>query len=218
MLRVGGRLTPLGRAVHWVTQYFDATANQTGKNPYAYPAYDDLHTGSSPDQLTDGDLLAPTLLNAAPSITAFYTLQALRPTLEAALAAIPPDLTLQDAVRTGRHHELVGELFRCLDEQKTPGVQLTTLTKVLHRKRPLLIPLHDRHVRACYVNDGPTYPMRRTAGRTWAHYTATLAASIADDLDRQAEQWAVLRSCVPDIGLLRILDVVAWNTARQELA
>jgi len=49
-------------------------------------------------------------------------------------------------------------LYAVLDglAAKPWGVEGTTLSKVLHRKRPQSLVLHDRWVRACYVGgDGP---------------------------------------------------------------
>ncbi len=42
------------------------------------------------------------------------------------------------------------QAFAMLDYDRPPGVRLTKLAKVLHRKRPRLLPLYDRYVRACY--------------------------------------------------------------------
>jgi len=66
--------------------------------PYAYPFYDRMDTGSGPDELDDGDLLAPVLLNVPVTIVAFRSLQAMRNNLQGGLAHIPTTLTLQDAV------------------------------------------------------------------------------------------------------------------------
>ncbi|WP_283514952.1 DUF6308 family protein [Streptomyces sp. H10-C2] len=145
----------------WIHVYFDEDANRTkaatkGGKPFAYPAYDRLVTGSGPDELNDGDLLAPLLLNAPLTITAVYSLQAVCRTLERGLAAVPPDLTLEVAVTEGRHRPLLEDLIGVLDiPGAVPGVQLTTLTKVLHRKRPLFVPLFDKRVKAHYYGQKP---------------------------------------------------------------
>lgn len=105
-----------------------------------------MATGSGPDELNDGDLLAPLLLNAGPTMAAVYSLQVVRPALEAGLAAIRRDLTLQTAVACGRHGPLLEGLIGVLDAPaRVPGIGLTKLTKVLHRKRPLFVPADAWH-------------------------------------------------------------------------
>ena len=77
-IRVGGRLGPEEDARRLIAEYFDGPTNRTSKRPYAYPAYDGLETGSGPNELNDGDLLAPTMLNPAPTVAAFYSIQSAR--------------------------------------------------------------------------------------------------------------------------------------------
>ncbi|MFF4435330.1 DUF6308 family protein [Streptomyces sp. NPDC001621] len=222
-IHVGGRRVEIEKAAFWIKDYFDETANREaaalGKGPvYAYPAYDRLATGSGPNELNDGDLLAPLVLNAGPSIKAVYSLQRVRPALERSLAEIPTNLNLHTAVEKGTHTKLLGDLVSVLDPfGALPGVQLTTLVKVLHRKRPLLIPLFDDNVRRCYWTREPTagYPMTRVRNRRDAEFFPLLAGFIDADLERQREDWTVLASHAPaDTTLLRVFDVVAWRLGR----
>ena len=215
MIRVGGRQVEVGRAEGWVTSYFDGEANRGARKPFAYPAYDDLDTGSGPDQLNDGDLLAPTLLNAAPKIAAFFALQSVRSQLEDGLRQIPTTLTLQAAVADGSMVGLLGNLVSVIHGRALRNVQLTTLSKVLHRKRPHFIPLYDKRVKACYLGDGPRYPIQPDGERTWATFAGLLGACMARDLTEQAEDWERLHALVPaGVSPLRVLDVVAWNLGR----
>ncbi|GAA2786760.1 hypothetical protein GCM10010521_75570 [Streptomyces rameus] len=217
-VRVGGRDVEFEVAARWVRSYFDESANRAaaaakGVKPFAYPAYDRMTTGSGPDELNDGDLIAPLLLNAGPTIAAVYSLHAVRPALEAGLAAIPQDLALQTAVAHGRHGPLLESLIGVLDVPgKVPGIGLTKLTKILHRKRPLFIPLFDQQVKACYYSTDANYPMHPTPGRPDAVFFSTLAECMTRDLEEQPEQWEALASQAPgDVSRLRILDVVAWK-------
>ncbi|MFF2937067.1 DUF6308 family protein [Streptomyces mirabilis] len=217
-VRVGGRSVEFEVAARWVRSYFDESANRAaaaakGGKPFAYPAYDRMATGSGPDELNDGDFLAPLLLNAGPTIAAVYSLQAVRPVLEAGLAAIPQDLTLQTAVARGRHGPLLQGLIGVLDAPgKVPGIGLTKLTKVLHRKRPLFVPLFDQQVKACYYSTHVNYPMHPAPGRPEAVFFSTLAECMTRDIEEQPEQWEAMAAQAPDdVSLLRILDVVAWN-------
>src|SRR4051794_18209788 len=73
-----GRATniPLVTAKRWVADYTDAAANRVSDDPYAFPAYDRYDGGTvDPGTLTDGDLLAPVLLNVQVKIRSFYGLQ-----------------------------------------------------------------------------------------------------------------------------------------------
>ena len=156
------------------------------------------------------------MLNAAPTIAAFYSLQRAREHLQQRLATIDTSLTLTEAIIDGSVEALLGGLVDVLDAKpRLHGVRLTTLLKVLHRKRPLFVPLYDRFVRACYVGTGDRYPIpyRRTV-RT-STYCVDLAKAINHDLTSQEAAFTTLRSAVPDgTPPLRVLDVLAWKVGR----
>ena len=222
-LIVGGHRIPMATAIEWTAAYFDEKANTEaaaakGRKPYAYPVYDRMDTGSGLNQLNDGDLLAPLLLNVGPTIKAVFSLQAVRPRLEAVLASIPQGATLQAAVIKGSHREPFQALGGLLDRVGgVPGVGGTILMKILHRKRPLFIPLYDTQVYAAYCGTTNGYPLHPNPKRTWAEFFTLLAESMAKDIDSQPEQWKSLASVAPDdVTLLRILDVVAWNLGKPE--
>jgi hypothetical protein len=168
--------------------------------------------------LNDGDLLAPALLNAAPTVRAFYSLQRVRPDLIKALAEIPIDLTLTDAVTAETMPALLGDLVAVLDGPERPaGVRLTTLLKVLHRKRPTFIPLYDQFVGNCYVGEGeqfPVHPVPAGQTRSWREYAVAVALAMGHDLTSQPEPFARLHELAPQVSTLRLLDVVAWKTGR----
>lgn len=211
-IRVGGTLIPVCMAGDWLSSYTDS-ARHTSKSPSAHPAYDHLDTGSAPDELNGGDLLAPTLLNAAPSVSAFCRLQAMSTRLEVALSRCPADPLASVAEDTIR--EVVGNLYAVLDEDhKTHpahGVGGTTLSKVLHRKRPTFLCLNDQFVWSCYVENGP---IPRVRSRSWSEYMVELALAMRKDLIQQSEEMKALRDHVMGEGLsdLRILDILAWTS------
>jgi hypothetical protein len=214
-VRVGGIQVPSAKAESWVQNYFDAGANRLSRKPYAYPAYDSLATSSHSDELNDGDLLAPTLLNAAPSIAAFYALQSAREQVEAGLRATPASVTLASAVDDLSLERRMQALVGVLDERTLQGVKLTTLTKVLHRKRPDFMPLHDKFVKACYVGTQEPFPMRSQKDRTWIQYWAVMATAINADLESQVDVWAGLGALAgKQVATLRVFDVVAWNAGK----
>jgi hypothetical protein len=215
MIRVGGRSTVMIEAKGWISEYF-TLENQHSASPYAYPAYDSYDSGSGPFELNDGDLLAPALLNAAPTVRAFYSLQRVRPQLMEALAHIPVGLTLTDAVAAGTMPALLGDLVAVLDgPEPVPGVRLTTLLKVLHRKRPVFIPLYDQFVGACYLGSGDDFPVHRVRQRSWRDYAVAVAAAVSKDLTDQPAALAELQELAPQVSTLRILDVLAWKVGRR---
>lgn len=215
---VGGITIPLDKAADWLSSYTDSTRSSS-KAPSAYPAYDLLDTGSAPDVLNGGDLLAPTLLNAAPSVSAFGRLTAMSPGLGTALSRCPthPLASVdEDTIR-----EVVSALYAVLDDDhKTHpghGVGGTTLSKVLHRKRPAFLCLHDRFVWSCYVEKGP---IPRVESRSWAAYMVELALAMRSDLVQQSSEVSALREHVKGEGVsdLRILDILAWTSKGQSQA
>lgn len=200
-----------------------AAAEYLSSSPgrYAYPSYDAYDTGAPTDRLSDGDLLASVLLNARVSIAGFESLRAMRDEFEAALRALPA-VTLIDA--TDDHLRAVAALYAPLD-RGMPGVGGTILSKVLHRKRPELVPLYDSRLYSLYVprNGRPIPRPKRGQKRTWVEFMYLYAAAIQKDLRMQpnavalATTVAALATRQP-ISLLRAWDILAWQRAGLEPA
>lgn len=214
-VRVGRVVIPLSTARSWIQVYTDAGRNRTSDRPYAYPAYDCYDGGTrEPARLTDGDLLAPLLLNVPVKIKSFYALQRIRPQLEDALRLPVLGQPLADIEDTLDLEAAVRAMYGLL-ETTIPGtgVKATTLSKVLHRKRPDSMVLHDRWVRACYVGDKAPVPLDRH--RTWADYMVQVTAAIQHDVATQREEFADLRECVQGpqpLSDIRLLDILAWTS------
>jgi hypothetical protein len=217
-VRVGRFHVPFQKAIDWVAAYTDGEVNANSDSPYAYPAYDRFDADHNvPAVLSDADLLAPGLLNVPVGIRSFYALQRLRGSLEGRLANIELAQPLGD-LPDERIAELVGGMYAVLDdsEAKPWGVNATTLSKVLHRKRPSSIALHDRWVRACYL--GPGAPVPRARVRSWATYMTLVSQAMAADLRSQPEQFARLQAASrakPALTDLRLLDIVAWHVGQR---
>jgi hypothetical protein len=215
-VQIGKKAVPMDKALKWVAEYTDAEANQTGLSPYAYPAYDTYQADENlPGVLTDADLLAPVLLNVTIKIRSFYALQRVREQLQVAL--VEPELeTPLAGLPDERIDALIGALYSVLDADLW-GVQGTTLSKILHRKRPSSVALHDTWVKDCYVgNDGPVLPA--AAGeRSWSEYMATVSRAMARDLRDGAGQFKALQAVSgarPALSDLRLLDILAWNAGQ----
>jgi hypothetical protein len=206
-IRVGGIAVDEEVARRAVETYLTS-----GDGLYAYPSYDKLSTNGSTTELCDGDLLAPTLLNAAPTIEGFATLKCMQPALENGLEALVglPELTEIDPAQV----RFVAAAFSALDAGDTPGVRGTTVAKVLHRKRPDLIPLYDRFIYQVFVTEEGA-PIPRAKDRSWVAFMELLVAAMRSDLLENVALWDDIR-CVGDaeVSRVRALDIVAWTIGR----
>lgn len=215
-VRIGRVVVPLETASAWIRDYTDAASNAVSRRPYAFPAYDFYDGGTAePDRLTDGDLLAPSLLNVPVKVRSFYGLQRVRGRLEEALRHVVLEQPLADVEDPDELRLAVRALYDVLDDPMTRpwGVSGTTLSKVLHRKRPHSVVLHDRWVRACYVGDDAPVPPDR--GRSWAAYMVLVTTAIREDIASQREVFVALQAAVGEPGHLsdaRLLDILAWRS------
>lgn len=211
---VGGREIEKTVAREWVRKYLNGKPGQ-----YGYPSYDGYRTTDDQDRLCDGDLLAPVLLNVRGNIRSFADLCACRDQLEAALRVVPVGMDLVDA--DDAVLSSVGDLYGVLDSKSRPrNVLGTTLAKILHLKRPGLVPLYDERVRRTYL-DGERAPLPKDpGGRTWVEFMTLLAGCIKDDLNRDREFWDELTSLRPadgpNVSRLRALDIVAWHLGAED--
>ncbi len=181
------------------------------RNGYAYPAYDRLETNGSAE-LVDGDLLAPALIGVHIDEGRFALLQEMLPALEA--VADLPEVPLQDA--DDDHVLCVAGLFGILDEPRYAGrgVRGTIVSKVLHRKRPELVPLYDSRIFEAYTAPGA---IPRATDRSWQDFMELLCMQMREDLQTEREAFVVLERLAAAEGKpvtqLRILDILAWRTA-----
>jgi len=213
-VRVGKVDISLHTALAWVRDYTDDHANKTRSAPYAYPAYDRYEQDNNdPTRLSDADLLAPLLLNVRLSIRAFYGLQDIRPILESGLANEDLQRPLASVENRDQITAMIRPLYGVLDPRTRPwGVDGTTLSKVLHRKAPHSLVLHDRWVRACYVGyDGPVPPAKN---RSWVDYMTEITAAIGKDIRDQPAAFAQLDAATGagQLSYVRLLDILAWKS------
>lgn len=148
-------------------------------------------------------------------IRSYYDLQRIRPVLEAGLANDDLDLPLAEIEDADRVAAMVKPLYAVLDDPKRKpwNVNATTLSKVLHRKRPQCLVLHDKWVHACYV--GTNGPVPRVNDRTWADYMTAVTLAIGEDIRTQPEAFKLLDAATSSPGQLthvRLLDILAWKS------
>jgi hypothetical protein len=183
---------------------------------YAYPYYDGLVTNGDAHRLCTGDLLAPALLGTHVDLDRMATLTALMPLLQRQLDQLPPDVTLQGAGPDVC--DAVAALYDPLDDPSVEDrdVKGSLIGKVLHRKRPGLIPLFDSRVRDFYRSEGAVTPVPK-GQRSWREYMELLVPAIQRDLRDNADEFARLREVVPADGpplsALRILDIIVWMSS-----
>lgn len=214
-VQIGRVVLGLDIASGWIRDYTNAGFNTVSAQPYAFPAYDRYDGGTTePDRLTDGDLMSPVLLNVKVSIRSFYGLQRVRSRLERALAHPILEEPLAGVRDLDKLASAVRILYEVLDDPETRpwGVGGTTLSKVLHRKRPSSVVLHDQWVRACYVGDDSPVPLVR--GRSWADYMSSITLAIRADIESQPEAFSILRDAAGPSALthVRLLDILAWKS------
>ena len=181
------------------------------RNSWSFPSYDRLVTNGS-SELVDGDLLAPVLIGTAVDRDRFLLLRELMPRI-AGVADLPP-VPLQDA-----DDEVVAQvaaLFAVLDDAPYAGrgVRGTILSKVLHRKRPDLVPLYDSRIFESYTAPGA---IERSSHRSWQESMTLLLRQMRADLQQEADTFTALERVAAAAGAqltrLRILDVLVWRTA-----
>jgi hypothetical protein len=204
-LTVGGVTIGLDEAKAWAKTYL---VDRPGTS--AYPAYDE-YPGTPGDAVGRQDLLAIALLNVSNNlIPVYYGLEGLLEPINERLnnPAISGGLALANSETL----DAIVSLFAILEEEPTKHVQLTTLSKVLHRKRPELLPLFDRNIRYCYSEcDGAPVPYEKT--RSNAGYRRSWLTALQNDLTSQLSHWEEIAAIAPGpkITPLRALDIIGWE-------
>jgi len=210
-LTVGGARVSWGQAQSFVRTYVT-----TPEKHWAYPAYDSYPGGGS-QQLSEPDLLAPILLNVPHlSLKTYDALVAALPRLNESLDKISSGASLDLASDDDLRH--VTTLLGHLDDRTLPGVRLTVLSKIVHRKRPGLIPLYDEQIRRCYqvLGHAPVPPVK---GRSWTDFVSAWLPWVQHDLQSQLAAWETLAQLAPGPAItpLRALDIVGWRAGHPHL-
>ena len=204
-LKVGGATVELDEAKGWARTYLVDRPRTS-----AYPAYDG-YPGSAGDSVGPQDLLAVALLNVSNNpLPVYYGLESLMAPLNERLE--DPALAGDLASANGETLEAIVRLFGVLEFTPAKYVRLTTLSKVLHRKRPALLPLFDDNIGYCY--SGCTgAPVPHEDGRSRADYRRAWLAALQNDLATQLSHWEEIAAMAPGpkITPLRALDIIGWE-------
>lgn len=169
------------------------------RETWAFRYYDLVET--EPNRMDPVDVLAAAAIHPGLSREDLAWFEDHREALDGWLADVSPSARLGDpnaSVALGQVCEF-------------GGVTLTLLTKVLHRKRPHLVPLVDRHVVDRYRPiTGERKPIEAWPG---------LLDAMAADLERNTDALIEIRSELlnelgVDVSALRICDIAIWMEAR----
>lgn len=204
-LRVGGATVGLDEAKSLAWTYLHERLRTS-----AYPAYDG-YPGSGDDWVGPQDLLAVVLLNVSNNpIPVYYGLESLTPSINDRLQDPAMVGELADADLTTL--EAIVRLFGVLEAMPAKYIRLTTLSKVLHRKRPHLIPLFDDNIGYCYSECGSA-PVPFEDGRSRADYRLKWLQAVQKDLTSQLPYWKEIAALAPGptITPLRALDIIGWE-------
>lgn len=193
-----------------VEDYLDVARPR--KHRFSWPFYDSLVTNGRGDALVTGDFLAPSLLGASVDSDVMAGLISLQQPLQDALSALPAVEHLADA--TDADCDTVAALWAVLDREHvdTADVKPSLVAKVLHRKRPGLIPVWDSRVFTFYRDAGCVLVNR--GEHSWEDYLRQLTLTIREDLRANPAAFAELAALAPPDGPaltpLRSLDIVVW--------
>jgi hypothetical protein len=206
MITVGGFTVRVEKATCMVRQYV------TEYGSWSYPAYDGYLRDAPTDDVRQQDLLAAALLNAGQQpIPTYYGLLKLLPEINRRLA--DPLLTGTLAEASEDTLEAIAQLYGILDGSPQHQVQLVKLSKVLHRKRPELLPLYDKNIWRCYSQFGDPVRVTPVKRRSDADRVRAWLPQVQADLIAASGHWNDLAALAvePRISPLRALDILGWR-------
>ncbi|WP_346922779.1 DUF6308 family protein [Glutamicibacter creatinolyticus] len=211
-IRVGGVQASAATLKKFATDYL------SGNEEWAYPAYDSYGGAAASEIVEDADFLAICLLNAGQQpIRSYYTLKRLQGPINEGLSNPLLRGSFRDANEATL--EAIADLFGILDNHgPTPNVGKTKLMKVLHRKRPALIPLFDENVRRCYSVLG-TRPIPPDRQRTHREFARVWLPAFQADFRSQEHFWEEIAAlALPEVPItpLRAMDIIAWYLGRKQ--
>ena len=173
--------------------------------------YLDWLPSTDPDRLTPEDLAVTILINSRVGPAAFKSAQDHGAELDLAKF---PDMPLEETSADMR-----GQVARLIVHvARWDGFAASVATKVLHKKRPLLIPILDNQaIFGAYMK--PQWPERRSAtDSVYAEGRIREALEwIWTDLTRleNADVWAALSAIEPTRSRIELFDMVWWEHFRR---
>ncbi len=204
-----GHLTAGGRAIGdpetQIRRYCGLEWDGHPPETWAFQFFDRLQPSGRPDEVDHQDVLAAGVLHHGLSRDelAFFVERATE--LDGWVRSLPDDVSLDEADDT-----LIAHLAAISRIEHAP---LSLLTKVLHRKRPALVPLLDRPL----IDRYRMVTGERAATKAWG----PLLVAMRDDL-RNVANARTLSSCARlvevEVGVrlsrLRLMDIAIWMAGR----
>jgi Family of unknown function (DUF6308) len=190
------------RAVAVLTAYYQPLSGRDGGYTGGqFDAFDPSGTRSgSANTYTADDMVAVTLLSVeVPGRAAMEVLVLQRRRFEVLLESIGPDRDLADEASVAESDfRPAWELWRALSE--LPGLGPTTVSKLMARKRPRLIPIFDSVIDRTVLGG---------TGVLWS----PMHEALSEDHRALHERLARVRADAgldESISVLRVFDVLAW--------
>jgi len=184
--------------------YFRVDASRAGGVAFTGSQFDTWAGGGDKpvhaNRFTDGDINAVAMLSVEiPPRAVIEVLLRRAGTLSSLLELIPVEVDLHNATP-----EMIGpggNAWKLWEElAAVPHLGPTTVSKLCARKRPRLLPVHDKYVEQ-FVGPTRTY---------WEAMRQSLAADGAK-LARRLESIG-REAGVPQLSALRVFDVIAWRS------
>lgn len=211
-MQADGSTGPSDHAIGYLRTYLAGTdAVAGGEWPAIGRRFDHLGTSDDdPNVITATDLVAVSFLSVnVPPRAAWSILTTRAAALTGALERIPTDLAIEDSGCTAEMYQVgsaLQELWNLLrrdEEGNLWNMGATTVSKVMARKRPALVPIQDSVLMRELGAADATY---------WDRWWQAMHLHV-DDRPVVAGFASQLRGSVAEatrLGLLRTLDIVIW--------
>lgn len=210
-IEVAGRLIP--HAVDHIRRYCGLPWSGGPPEVWGWAYYDDVPSDNT-NMISPVDVACSLVLHPAATRPDLAFFKEQRSQLSAWLDALPTDVEIGQASQAVVEH--VAALPSAFQD-----VSLSLLSKVLHRKRPHLVPPVDRHTVDWYR----PVTSQRSVGDAWPHLVRAMHEEGADDRRRlllaialgpiQSLLWGDPDpSPVPLMSRLRAVDIAIWMESR----
>jgi len=171
-----------------------------------YATYDGVAT-TLDSSITIHDITLSVMMNSWLMAVGGRSIYRARERVGRALEHIPSDVSLLDGDEAIPWQK-IGALFS--EFETISGAKLAVATKILHKKRPELIPMLDTQVRLYYERAFPDRDWRLSLGSL----AVALLRSFRDDLVAARQQVSVLRDELVPAGFplthVRVLEALIW--------
>jgi Family of unknown function (DUF6308) len=176
-----------------------------------YPMYDGIEVAQD-NQLRVVEIALSTMLNSRISGNTGGKIWTNRAIVEASLSQIPSHIDLLN-ITPGEPIPAETAIEQAIDSMcKVPRCKLAVATKILHKKRPGLIPIFDSFVAGHYRPR--LTPAYRHASCSWGRKVTGLTRLVRADLDSVRDELQELRGALEEnhtpLTGCRILNALMW--------